>query len=361
MKKVVCTNGHFYDADRFASCPICGQSCDEAELKSGNPGNPAFESEETVPLPPSFAVDELASTTWISPDEMRALWGDDAPEEAPPQEPFDQSKPVEAPSQESQESYKQQEPSEEPRKIAPPSQLVDELAPTMWIAPDLENLSERAESGEKALENGGAPLPEEDAAVAGEAAAPEAEETDSCTGEISNTGESPEVQEVCDEPPAAADEPDTQPHMTLAQAVAASDAVGISPVPQAVQEMAAQSIPDFLPVGWLVGLSGSGRGKIFPCKSGRNRIGRELQMDIALLEESSVDPVGHAQIIFEPKKRQFFIQAGSGNGLSYLNHELVFTHEELHAYDRITLGEAEFLFLPLCGERFDWDANTYEE
>jgi len=49
---------------------------------------------------------------------------------------------------------------------------------------------------------------------------------------------------------------------------------------------------------------------------------------------------------------------GNSRSLSYVNHELVFTHEELHAYDRITLGKAEFLFLPLCGERFDWDTNT---
>lgn len=293
MKKVVCTNGHFYDADRFDSCPICGQSCGKAELKSENP--PAFENEETVPLPPSSAVDELASTTWMSPDEMRALWGDDAPE-----------KPQEEPQEEAPEAL---------QEAVPPGQQVDELAPTMWIAPDLENSPEPAENGEETPENDVAPLPEED----------------------------------------------TQPQMTLAQAVAASDAVGISPVPQAAQEAAAQPVPDFLPVGWLVGLSGSVRGKIFPCKPGRNRIGREPQMDIALPEESSVDLAGHAQVIYEPKKRQFFIQAGSGNGLSYLNHELVFTHGELHAYDRITLGEAEFLFLPLCGECFDWDTNTCEE
>ncbi len=84
-------------------------------------------------------------------------------------------------------------------------------------------------------------------------------------------------------------------------------------------------------------------------------------MDIALPEEPSVDQAIHAQIIYEPKKRQFFLQAGNGDGLSYLNENLVFTHEELHAYDRIALGDAEFIFLPLCSESFDWNMNMHGE
>lgn len=330
MKKVTCTNGHFFDADRFDSCPICGQGCNESELKSEALGALEFESEETVPLPQSCAIDELAATAWISPDEMRKLWGDDFPVE--------------------EETPEQQEPAEELQETALSSQPVDELAPTMWTVPDLDVSSENEEG------DGQAP---------GEADASEMDALDSCLEETTTPGTSPEAEEICEETLAAADGSDAaaQPQMTLAQAVAVTDAVGISPVFQTVQQKAAEPTvnPVGLPVGWLVGLSDSIRGKVFPCKSGRNRIGRERQMDISVPEALSVDPVNHAQIIYEPKKRQFFIQAGNGDGLTYLNDELVFTHEELRAYDRISLGEAAFVFLPLCGERFDWDTNTCGE
>ena len=376
MKKVTCTNGHFFDADRFDSCPICGQGRDESELKSEALGALGFESEETVPLPQSCAIDELAATAWISPDEMRRLWEDDLPAE--------------------EETPEQQEPAEEPEETAPLSQLVDELAPTMWTAPDLDISPEDEEGGgrvlgeadavdfmkadrpgeteELAFEEVDTPASEEsrertleetNALVSMEADTPEMDALDSCPEEALDLETAPETEEICEETLAAADESDVaaQPQMTLAQAVAASDAVGMSPVFQTVQQKAAEPTvnPVGLPVGWLVGLSDSIRGKGFPCKSGRNRIGRERQMDISVPEALAVDPVNHAQIIYEPKKRQFFIQAGNGDGLTYLNDELVFTHEELRAYDRISLGEAAFVFLPPCGERFDWDTNTCGE
>lgn len=328
MKKVTCTNGHFFDADRFDSCPICGQGYSESKPEAL--GGSALESEETVPLPQSCAIDELAVTTWVSPNEMRKLWGDILPAE--------------------EEPASEQKLTEEPEETVPPSQPVDELAPTMWTVPDLDASSESEEGGGQAPEG---------------VDAPETDELDSCPKETPEPDASQGTEEACAETLAEADKPDmaAQPQMTLAQAVAASDAVGISPVLQPVQQKAADPAanPAGLPVGWLVGLSGSIRGKVFPCKSGRNRIGRERQMDISLPEDLSVDPVNHAQIIYEPKKRQFFIQAGNGDGLSYLNSELVFTHEELHAYDRISLGETAFVFLPLCGECFDWDTNTCGE
>lgn len=346
MKKVRCANGHFYDADRFDSCPICGKCCSETELKLGNSGNPACENEETALLPQSFSVDELASTAWISPDEMRMLWGDDTPVEASSQEPSDQVKPAEGPFQ---ESYEQQEPPEQPREAAVLNQQVDELAPTMWIAPNLDSLSEKTESNEPEPEADSVPFHKEDSPAVGEDDGLEKKEADFCAGEVLNMGESSELQEACDEP-------DALPRMMQVQAAAVPDTAA-----EVTQRRTGTPTSAFLPVGWLVGLSGPVKGKIFPFKSGCNRIGTEPKMDIVLPEGLPVDRANHAQIIYEPKRRQFFIQAGNGNGLCYLNRELVFTHEELHAYDQIALGEIEFLFLPLCSELFAWDANTCGE
>lgn len=109
------------------------------------------------------------------------------------------------------------------------------------------------------------------------------------------------------------------------------------------------------PVGWLVCIRGTYVGRAFECKVGRSRIGRNLDMDICLSEDSSISRDVHAAIIYEPKNRIFYLQAGVSSGLTYHNGNLIFDHEELHAYDKIELGKTEFLFFPLCGENFTWD------
>lgn len=115
------------------------------------------------------------------------------------------------------------------------------------------------------------------------------------------------------------------------------------------------------PVGWLVCVKGQYLGQAFMCKAGRNKIGRGVNMEINLQEERSINRNVHAAIIYEPIQRQFFIQAGSGDGLTYLNGNLVFSHEALHPYDKIVVGKLEFVFLPLCGERFTWNDYMTEE
>lgn len=109
------------------------------------------------------------------------------------------------------------------------------------------------------------------------------------------------------------------------------------------------------PVGWLVCVRGAYIGCAFACKAGRNRIGRNLDMDICLSDEASISRDTHAIIIYEPQKRTFYLQAGTGSGLAYHNENLIFDHEEIQAYDKIKLGKAEFIFFSLCGERFTWD------
>ena len=109
-------------------------------------------------------------------------------------------------------------------------------------------------------------------------------------------------------------------------------------------------------VGWLVGLQGAYRGRAVECHAGRNRIGREASMELRLEEEPSVSRRDHAALTYEPRERRFYLEAGTSGGLTYLNGALLFGHQELRPYDRIALGQGEFLFLPLCGPRFSWDS-----
>lgn len=139
----------------------------------------------------------------------------------------------------------------------------------------------------------------------------------------------------------------------LAAAVKATASTNTSPLPKTVAYYDAGEVEP--PVGWLVCVRGIYTGHAFACKAGRNRIGRNLDMDICLSDDGSISRDTHAIIIYEPKNRIFYLQAGTGSGLTYHNGNLIFDHTEINSYDKIELGKAEFIFFPLCGEQFTWD------
>ena len=108
-------------------------------------------------------------------------------------------------------------------------------------------------------------------------------------------------------------------------------------------------------VGWLICVQGEYVGESFNLKTGQNFIGRSLSMDVALVNESSVSREFHAGIIFEPNEGKFFGIPGQSNGLTYVNDELLIAPRTLEAYDRIKLGKSLYVFMPFCGEKFNWD------
>ena len=108
-------------------------------------------------------------------------------------------------------------------------------------------------------------------------------------------------------------------------------------------------------VGWLVCIKGDEcQGESFNLKAGKNMIGRGAGMDV-MIPEPTVSRDKHAVITYEPKKRIFLIQPGDGNGMVYLNDELLMTFSEIKSRDIIQLGEAMFMFYPFCGPEFTWD------
>lgn len=115
------------------------------------------------------------------------------------------------------------------------------------------------------------------------------------------------------------------------------------------------SMEDEPVTGFLICTMGESKGTSYTLKTGQNFIGRGMDMDVMLVKETSVSRVKHAVIIFDPKKREFYLQPGESSGLTYLNGDLVMSFCRLSAYDEIQLGECTLMFLPFCGERFSWD------
>lgn len=107
-------------------------------------------------------------------------------------------------------------------------------------------------------------------------------------------------------------------------------------------------------VGWLVSLCGGHIGTDFRLKVGKNFIGRSPQMDVALTEDKSVSRDRHAVVVYEPKEHLYLVQPGEASTLVYKNNEVVLSPARLAAYDVITVGDVNLVFIPLCNKNFNW-------
>ncbi len=111
-------------------------------------------------------------------------------------------------------------------------------------------------------------------------------------------------------------------------------------------------------VGWLVAVKGPDRGRDFRITSERNYIGRSETMDISIPGDDMISRENHTVISFNPKNNSFRLFPGESKRLTYLNAEEVISPELLKPFDRIELGETVLLFVPLCGEFFQWEAEA---
>lgn len=107
-------------------------------------------------------------------------------------------------------------------------------------------------------------------------------------------------------------------------------------------------------VGFIVCIGGPHRGMDFKLVSGRNFIGRAANMDISLSDDDTVSRENHALISYDPKNNAFMLSPGVGRGITYCNDAQVEVAVRLAPYDQIEVGNSRLIFLPLCGEQFQW-------
>jgi len=111
----------------------------------------------------------------------------------------------------------------------------------------------------------------------------------------------------------------------------------------------------FNPVtGWLVCVEGASKGTDYRIRSQYNYIGRAKHMDICISGDEFISAEKAAILAYDDMERKFFIAPGMGHNLIRLNDKMVMGSEMLNAYDVITVGKTKLLFIPLCGEQFDW-------
>ena len=84
-------------------------------------------------------------------------------------------------------------------------------------------------------------------------------------------------------------------------------------------------------------------------------IGRAAAMDVSLADDDTVSRESHALVTYDAKHNSFSLSPGQGRGITYCNEEQVEMVRPLNAYDVIEVGKSQLIFLPLCGEKFQWN------
>ncbi len=301
--KVQCPYGHFYKADKYETCPICSRQAQsgggaraEEPPRMTTASRSAFE--ETAP--PPAAVEPPASPHKSMP---WPFGRQAAHAQIPPANEVDKTVAI--------------------RGAVPPEPGYIPAASPLAAAPPVSESP--------------APLP-----PVGAPAAP-------VQGPA--VPADPEAAEPAPVPPQM---PSQAPPSPLQAAVnaAASYAGGQDVKTMAVWDAPAGAEPV---VGWLVCIQGEYFGQSFPLKTGNNGVGRAMHMDIPLAQEPTVSRNKHCVITFEPQNQEFYIQQGESSGLTYLNDEMVLSPVRMAARDRIRLGKAEFILVPLCTDGFRWE------
>lgn len=126
-------------------------------------------------------------------------------------------------------------------------------------------------------------------------------------------------------------------------------------------EKAAPADTNF-PVGWLVVVSGPGRGASFPLFDGVAKIGRGEDQAVSLnFGDSAISRENHAAVAYDSEENAFYIgQSGKAN-LVRLNNKPLLSTEQIRSGDQVRLGETTLRFVALCGEGFSWDAASQKD
>ncbi len=107
-------------------------------------------------------------------------------------------------------------------------------------------------------------------------------------------------------------------------------------------------------VGWLVCTSGPETGRDYRIRSERNFVGRSPAMDICIQGDEAISRENHAIISYNPRSMSFSLVPGDSRGLVYINGVEILQATALSGFDEIEFGQSRFLFVPLCGDRFQW-------
>ncbi len=108
--------------------------------------------------------------------------------------------------------------------------------------------------------------------------------------------------------------------------------------------------------GWLVVVSGPGRGRSVEVGYGYNSIGRGVNNEVCLpFNDTTISDTGHAFIAYDNRGHKSYITHGQGRNMIYLNDTPVLGTMEVTAGSMLRIGNTVLIFVPFCSLERNWD------
>jgi hypothetical protein len=116
---------------------------------------------------------------------------------------------------------------------------------------------------------------------------------------------------------------------------------------------------DPFPAGWLVVVSGPGRGASFALHDGVSRVGRGEDQTVCLnFGDTSISRENHISIAFDAEQSAFFVGQSGRSNIVRLNNTPLLSTEQIRSGDQIRVGETTLRLVALCGETFSWTTHA---
>lgn len=110
--------------------------------------------------------------------------------------------------------------------------------------------------------------------------------------------------------------------------------------------------------GWLVGIGGNEYGRSYELFATENTIGSGNDNIIVLESEKYICQKDHAIINYDFYNGQFYYDFSKSQGKFIVNAFPISSNMELNYGDTFEIGTSTFMFVPLCKDGFNWNANT---
>lgn len=113
--------------------------------------------------------------------------------------------------------------------------------------------------------------------------------------------------------------------------------------------------PSSLTVGWLVVSEGDNRGRAFPVRIGRNKVGRGATNAVNIdIGDTAISKDNHITLAADPKTQRFFAIPGDSTNFAYLNGEPLLEAKEIEDKTAMQIGNTSFVFVQFIGHYVDW-------
>lgn len=141
-----------------------------------------------------------------------------------------------------------------------------------------------------------------------------------------------------------------------AEQVVAADAAKKTQMVRGQQEIQRSGFHQEPVVGWLVVIGGPGLGAYRPVFEGNNTLGRHSSQRIPIdFGDESISGEEQVYVRYDSSDKSFLLVPNlTKTNVVAVNDEKPTNAVKLQAMDVITIGRTQLVFVPFCGDEFDW-------